>query len=76
MSFAPDCDRQCYITEHLARIPISVFFLMSTRDDLSDLSLLRPVVDRLGDKATLHLLETADRWLQNPKRTYPSTIMP
>ena len=35
-----------------------MLFLQGTRDDLADLTLLRPIVKRIG--ATLHVLEGAD----------------
>ncbi len=35
-------------------------FLQGTRDELAELSLLRPVVDRLGARATLQLYDDAD----------------
>src|SRR5690348_5811228 len=43
--------------EHLARVTIPMLFLQGTRDEFADLALLRPVVKRLGDRATLHLVE-------------------
>src|ERR1700727_2498998 len=35
-------------------------FLQGTRDTLADLKLLRPVLAKLGSRATLHIIETAD----------------
>ena len=35
-------------------------FLQGTRDELADLALLRPVVEQLGPRATLHVVEGAD----------------
>jgi predicted alpha/beta-hydrolase family hydrolase len=46
--------------EHLARVQIPMLFLQGTRDELADLSLLKPVVEGLGPRATLHVLEHAD----------------
>ena len=37
-----------------------MLFLQGTRDSLAELSLLEPVVERLGSKATLHLVQEAD----------------
>ena len=37
-----------------------MLFLQGTRDALAELSLLEPVVKRLGSWATLHLLNGAD----------------
>ncbi|MFO1110719.1 MAG: alpha/beta family hydrolase [Bradyrhizobium sp.] len=46
--------------KHLADVKIPMLFLQGTRDALAELSLLRPVVKGLGNKATLHLAEGAD----------------
>ena len=43
---------------HLSRAMGPMLFLSGTRDDLADLTLLRPIVKRIG--ATLHVLEGAD----------------
>jgi uncharacterized protein len=45
---------------HLADVEIPMLFLQGTRDALAELSLLEPVVDGLGSRATLHLLAGAD----------------
>src|SRR2546426_8948695 len=47
--------------EHLTRVQIPMLFLQGTRDDFADLKLLRPVVQRLGERATLHLVDGGDR---------------
>ncbi|RZN10636.1 alpha/beta hydrolase [Bradyrhizobium genosp. SA-3] len=46
--------------EHLAGIAIPMLFLQGTRDGLADLSYLKPVVEKLGPKATLHQVEAGD----------------
>jgi len=46
--------------EHLAKVAIPMLFLQGTRDTLADLTLLRPVCTKLGSRATLHVIETAD----------------
>jgi predicted alpha/beta-hydrolase family hydrolase len=46
--------------EHLARVKLPTLFLQGTRDKLADLSLLRPICAKLGARATLHIIETAD----------------
>jgi uncharacterized protein len=46
--------------EHLAQVRIPMLFLQGTRDDFADLNLLRPVVKRLGERATLRLVEGGD----------------
>jgi uncharacterized protein len=66
---APDTKR----AEHLTKVDIPMLFLSGTRDALGELDLLVPVVDRLGDHATLHLLDTADHSFKVLKRTRTST---
>jgi uncharacterized protein len=46
--------------EHLARIAIPMLFLQGSRDSLAELSLIEPVVKRLGSLARLHLVDGAD----------------
>ena len=46
--------------EHLAHVQIPMLFLQGTRDALADLTLLQPVCDQLGPRATLHIEEGAD----------------
>jgi len=46
--------------EHLPRVTIPMLFLQGTRDALADLKLLRPICAKLGARATLHVIETAD----------------
>src|SRR2546425_3453879 len=46
--------------DHLAKIIIPMLFLQGTRDTLADLKLLRPICTKLGARATLHIIETAD----------------
>lgn len=53
--------------EHLAKVGVPMLFLQGTRDDFADLALLRPVVGRLGDRATLHLVDGADHSFRLPK---------
>ena len=54
--------------EHLADVTIPMLFLSGTRDKLAVLDLLEPVCEKLGDKATLHLLDTADHGFKVLKR--------
>ncbi|MBR0820068.1 alpha/beta family hydrolase [Bradyrhizobium liaoningense] len=46
--------------QHLAHVEIPMLFLQGTRDGLADLGLLRPVIDALGARATLHKVEGGD----------------
>ena len=45
---------------HLFGVDLPMLFLSGTRDPLCDLGLLRPVLERLGPRATLHVIEGAD----------------
>jgi predicted alpha/beta-hydrolase family hydrolase len=53
---APDTKR----ADHLGKVNVPMLFLSGTRDALGELDLLEPTVQKLGDLATLYLLETAD----------------
>jgi predicted alpha/beta-hydrolase family hydrolase len=46
--------------QHLSEIRIPMLFLQGTRDDLADLTLLEPLIDRLGSRATLRLFQDAN----------------
>lgn len=46
--------------DHLARVKLPMLFLQGTRDKLADLGLLRPICAKLGSRARLHIVETAD----------------
>lgn len=58
--------------EHLSQVPLPLLFLSGTRDELAGLDLLRPVCEGLGERATLHLLETADHGFKVQTRARPS----
>jgi uncharacterized protein len=53
---------------HLFDVRIPMLFLQGTRDDLADLELLRPLVERLGPRATLLLFADADHSFHVPAR--------
>ncbi len=55
--------------DHLAKVTSPMLFLQGTRDTLADLNLLRPVCARLGSRATLHVIETADHSFHVLKRS-------
>src|SRR5882762_4207630 len=55
--------------EHLVQVQIPMLFLQGARDDFADLKLLRPVVNRLGVRATLHLVEDGDHSFKVLKRS-------
>jgi predicted alpha/beta-hydrolase family hydrolase len=50
--------------QHLFDVRIPMLFLQGTRDALADLSLLAPIVQRLGTRATLGLFAGADHSFQ------------
>ncbi len=54
---------------HLARVGVPMLFLQGTRDALADLDLLRPVLEPLGEKATLHVVDGADHSFAVLKRS-------
>jgi hypothetical protein len=49
-----------------------MLFLSGTRDELADLKLLKPVCEKLGKRAILHLLDTADHGFHTLKRSRKS----
>jgi predicted alpha/beta-hydrolase family hydrolase len=55
--------------EHLFDVQIPMLFLQGTRDALAELRLLRPLVEKLGKRATLKLFEDADHSLHVPAST-------
>jgi uncharacterized protein len=55
--------------EHLSAVTVPMLFLQGTRDDLADLRLLEPVCRRLGERATLHVVEGADHSFKVLKRS-------
>jgi uncharacterized protein len=54
---------------HLFDVHIPMLFLQGTRDALADLALLQPLIERLGDRATLRLFQEADHSFHVPART-------
>ena len=55
--------------EHLREVKIPMLFLQGTRDELAKLELLQPLIDQLGARATLKLLQDADHSFHVPART-------
>jgi uncharacterized protein len=55
--------------EHLRDVKTPMLFLQGTRDELAQLDLLQPLVERLGARATLKLLQDADHSFHVPART-------
>jgi uncharacterized protein len=54
---------------HLREVEVPLLFIQGTRDALAETRLLRPVVKKLGARATLHLLPEADHAFHVPVRT-------
>jgi predicted alpha/beta-hydrolase family hydrolase len=61
----PSADR----ADHLADVKIPMLFLQGSNDKLAELSLLKPVVEGLGVRARLHLVEGADHSFHVPARS-------
>jgi predicted alpha/beta-hydrolase family hydrolase len=55
--------------KHLFGVKVPMLFLQGSRDALADLSLLEPVVKKLGSRATLEIFEDADHSFHVPART-------
>ncbi len=55
--------------DHLAKVAMPMLFLQGTRDTLAELQLLRSVCAKLGSRATLHVIETADHSFHVLKRS-------
>ncbi len=55
--------------DHLMDVPCPMLFHQGTRDRLADLGLLRPLLERVGSRATLHVFEGGDHSLGMLKRS-------
>ena len=64
----PDTKR----ADHLSAVTVPMLFLSGTRDELADRDLLQPVCKKLGNRATLHPLDTADHGFRTLKRSRKS----
>jgi hypothetical protein len=54
---------------HLDDVKVPMLFLQGSRDDFASLDLLRPLVKRLGKRATLELFDDADHSFHVPARS-------
>jgi uncharacterized protein len=54
---------------HLFDVTVPMLFLQGTRDALADLTLLRPLIDKLGPRASLQPFQDADHSFHVPART-------
>jgi predicted alpha/beta-hydrolase family hydrolase len=55
--------------EHLREVKVPMLFLQGTRDELAKLQRLQPLVQQIGARATLKLLQDADHSFHVPART-------
>ena len=55
--------------QHLADVHVPLLFVQGTRDELAELDLLQPLVQKLGGHASLHLLIDADHSFHVPARS-------
>lgn len=55
--------------DHLAKVTLPMLFLQGTRDAFAGLELLRPILAKLGPRATLHMIDGADHSFHVPKKT-------
>jgi predicted alpha/beta-hydrolase family hydrolase len=58
--------------EHLSAVMVPMLFLSGTRDELAKLDLLKTVCKKLGERVTLHPLDTADHGFRILKRSRKS----
>jgi predicted alpha/beta-hydrolase family hydrolase len=54
---------------HLSDVGVPMLFLQGTRDELAQRELLQPLVERLGERATLRLFDDADHSFHVPARS-------
>ena len=54
---------------HLSGVQVPMLFAQGTRDELADLSLLQPLVTRLGGHVTLHAVADADHSFHVPAKS-------
>ncbi len=55
--------------EHLFDVQVPMLFLQGTRDALADVKLLAPLTQRLGERASLRLIQDADHSFHVPARS-------
>jgi hypothetical protein len=55
--------------DHLVEVEVPMLFLQGDRDKLADLVLLRPIVEHLEARATLHVVDGADHGFHVLKRS-------
>src|SRR5580765_3692954 len=55
--------------KHLSDVRVPMLFLQGSRDDFASPELLQPLIERLGPRATLELVDDADHSFRVPART-------
>jgi predicted alpha/beta-hydrolase family hydrolase len=55
--------------EHLFHVEVPMLFLQGSRDEFAQLELITGVCEKLGSRATLHLIDDADHSFKVPKRS-------
>ncbi|MGB8379276.1 MAG: alpha/beta family hydrolase, partial [Rhodanobacteraceae bacterium] len=55
--------------KHLIEVTLPMLFVQGSRDTLASLDLLQPLIQRLGARATLHVIEDADHSFHVPVRS-------
>ncbi len=55
--------------DHLEEVRVPMLFLQGSADKLAETGLLKPVVKKLGARATVHLVDGADHSFHVPKRS-------
>jgi uncharacterized protein len=55
--------------DHLTDVELPILFLQGDRDAFGGLDLVKPLVERLGRRATLHVVAGADHGFHVPKRS-------
>jgi uncharacterized protein len=54
---------------HLSKVTIPMLFLQGGKDKLAELPLIRSVTEKLGIRATLHVIDEADHSFHVPRRS-------
>ncbi len=55
--------------DHLAGVTVPMLFLQGSRDEFADPALLKPLITRLGERATLHIVEDGNHSFRVPAKT-------
>jgi predicted alpha/beta-hydrolase family hydrolase len=55
--------------DHLRGVALPMLFVQGTRDTLAHLGELRPVIEELGERAALHVIDGGDHSFHVPKRS-------